>query len=145
MREKIVLFYKNHREILLYLFFGGSTTFVNWFVYALAVECAGFSINTGNVIAWIAAVIFAFITNKIFVFQSREWRLRTIFREAGSFLGARIISGLVELAGVPLLFALGLDYPLFGIRGFAAKLLVSVVIIVLNYIFSKLFVFKNRN
>jgi len=125
-----------------YLFFGGATTFVNWFVYGVAVRFAGLSITTGNLIAWIAAVIFAFVTNKIWVFESRSWQPTLVLREGGAFLGARIISGIAEIAGVPFLYRLGLDYPLLGIDGFAAKVSVSVIVIIANYIFSKLFIFR---
>jgi len=125
-----------------YLFFGGATTFVNWFVYGLMVRLAGFPIAVGNITAWVTAVIFAFITNKVWVFQSRSWRPLLVLREGSAFLGARIVSGLVELVGVPFLFQLGLNYPLFGIEGFAAKVIVSIIVVILNYIFSKLFIFR---
>ena len=140
--KKILLLYKAHSEVINYLFFGGATTFVNWCVYGLAVRLAGFSITIGNVIAWIMAVIFAFVTNKTLVFQSRSWRPLLVLREGSAFLGARIVSGIVEITGVPFLYRAGLDYPLLGIEGFAAKVTVSVIVIVLNYIFSKLFIFR---
>jgi uncharacterized membrane protein YfhO/putative flippase GtrA len=137
-----LFWYKVHREAVNYLFVGGATTFVNWCVYGLVVRLAGYSVTAGSVIAWIAALVFAFITNKIWVFESRAWQPLLVLREGSAFLGARIISGLVEIIGVPFLYILGLDYPLLGTEGFAAKVSVSVIVIVLNYIFSKLFVFR---
>jgi len=131
-------------EMANYLFFGAATTFVNWCVYGLAVRFAGFSITVGNVIAWVVAVVFAFITNKIWVFESRSWQPLLVLREGSAFLGARILSGFVEIVGVPLLYRIGLDYPFFGIEGFAAKVVVSVIVIVLNYIFSKLIIFRRE-
>ena len=140
----LIVWKKVPREMVNYLFFGAATTFVNWCVYGLVVRFAGFSITAGNVIAWIAAVVFAFITNKIWVFESRSWQPLLVLREGSAFLGARILSGLVEIAGVPLLYRIGLDYPLLGIEGFAAKVFVSVIVIVLNYCFSKLIIFRRE-
>ena len=128
--------------MLNYIFFGVGTTFVNWCVYGLAVRFAGFQITTGNIIAWIAGVIFAFITNKIWVFESRSWKLLLVLREGSAFLGARIVSGIAEITGVPLLYHIGLDYPLLGIEGFTAKIAVGIIVIILNYIFSKMFIFR---
>jgi uncharacterized membrane protein YfhO/putative flippase GtrA len=138
----LIVWKKIPREMVFYLFFGAATTFINWCVYGLAVRFAGFSITAGNVIAWVAAVVFAFITNKIWVFQSRSWQPPVLLREGSAFLGARIFSGLVEIAGVPILYRIGLNYPLLGIEGFAAKVVVSVIVIVLNYFFSKLIIFR---
>ena len=132
------------REMVNYLFFGAATTFVNWSVYGLAVRFAGFSVTVGNVIAWVVAVVFAFMTNKIWVFESRSWQPLLVLREGSTFLGARIFSGFVEIAGVPLLYRIGLNYPLLGIEGFTAKVVVSVIVIVMNYIFSKLIIFRRE-
>ena len=140
----LIVWKKIPGEMVYYLFFGAATTFVNWCVYGLAVRFAGFSITAGNVIAWVAAVVFAFITNKIWVFRSRSWQPLLLLREGSAFLGARIFSGLVEIAGVPFLYRIGLNYPLLGIEGFAAKVSVSVIVIVLNYFFSKLIIFRRE-
>ena len=142
--NKIIFLLKTHREVVSYLFFGGATTLVNLAAYALLVSLVGLSITAGNVIAWVIAVTFAFITNKIWVFQSRSWKPLLVLREGGAFLGARIITGLLEIIGVPFLFYIGLDYPLFGIEGFAAKVIVTVIVIVLNYLFSKFFIFRRK-
>jgi len=141
----LIVWNKLSRELVSYLFFGGATTFVNWCVYGLAVRYMGLSVTAGNAIAWIVAVVFAFITNKIWVFKSRSWQPLLVLREGGAFLGARIVTGLVEIAGVPLLYRIGLNYPLLGIEGFAAKVSVSVIVIILNYVFSKLVIFRREN
>ena len=140
--KKIVSVYKSHRELINYLFFGGATTFVSWCVYGLMALTQ--SIEVSNIISWLAAVAFAFFANKIWVFESRSWQLYLVLREAGSFLGARIVSGLVEIFGMPFLYYIGLNYPLLGIEGFAAKAVISVIIVILNYIFSKLIVFNHK-
>ena len=150
MIKKIFSVYKNHREIINYLFFGGATTFVSWGVYGLMIlitarsMTVSQSINLSNIISWAAAVTFAFFANKLWVFESRSWKLYLLLREAGSFLGTRILSGLIEIFGVPVLFYIGLDYPLLGIEGFAAKVLISVIVVLLNYIFGKFIVFTKK-
>ena len=132
---------KFSREIISYLFFGVATTLVNWVIYAFAVQIVRLPMAAGNVIAWVFAVMFAFVTNKMWVFQSRSWKPALVLSEAGLFLNARIVTGLIEIIGVPLLFYIGLNYPLLGIEGFAAKMAISVIVVALNYIFSKMFIF----
>ena len=135
---------KRQQEIISYLFFGGLTTLVNFGVYIFFVNLIGLGITVSNAIAWVAAVLFAFVTNKLWVFHSKSWMAKQVLREAGSFLGARITTGLLDMIGVPLLFNIGLRYPLFGIEGFTAKLIIAVLVIILNYVFSKVFVFRSR-
>ena len=132
------------REAAAYLFFGFASTAVNWAVYILAVQLAGFSVPLGNSLAWVAAVTFAFVTNKMWVFRSRSWKRSLVLGEAGTFLGSRVATGIFEIASVPILFYIGLNAPLFGIQGFFAKAIVSVAVIVLNYVLSKKFVFRKR-
>lgn len=141
MIKKLFLKY---REIIMYLIFGVSTTLVNWIVYTLLVSIANTDVTPANGIAWFAAVIFAYITNKLYVFESKIWKVTVLAHEIISFFGARIASGVFEIFLPELLMKIGLDQAIFGIEGFAAKLVVSVLVIVLNYIFSKLFVFKNK-
>ena len=141
MIKKLFLKY---REIIMYLIFGVSTTLVNWIVYTLLVSIANTDVTAANAIAWFAAVIFAYITNKLYVFESKSWKVTVLAHEIISFFGARIASGVFEIFLPALLMKIGLDQAIFGIEGFAAKLVVSVLVIVLNYIFSKLFVFKNK-
>ena len=142
-KNKDVDVLKNKGEKLNYLFFGGITTLINWIVYSLSVEVIGFSVSISNVIAWILAVTFAFIANKMWVFKNRDWKPSVLLTQGGTFLSARIATGVIELLGVPLLFFAGLTRSILGIEGFAAKLVVSVLIIILNYILSKKFVFKS--
>ena len=142
--KKIKELYEAHQEIISYLFFGVATTVINWIAYALLVGMMGMAITPGNILSWIVAVIFAFVTNKLWVFRSRSWAWPLWLKEAAAFFGGRVFSGLVELFGLPLLIKLGLDQPLFGIEGFAAKLVVTVVVIILNYILSKFIAFRKK-
>lgn len=135
--------FKKHKEIILYLIFGVATTAVSFIVYSLLVT-AGLDMTVSNGIAWLAAVTFAFVTNKLFVFESKKTDKTTLLKEGVSFFGARIFSGIIEIFAPTALFWLGLDQPLFGIEGFVAKAIVSVGIIVLNYVLSKLIVFRKK-
>ncbi len=135
---------KKYKELLMYLVFGVLTTLVNWVVYSVLIRVFGIDMTVSNAAAWFMAVLFAFITNKIWVFESKSWEMPFVIREMFSFYGARILTGLIEIFAPSFLFWLGLDQSLFGIKGFAAKILVSVVVVILNYIFSKLLVFREK-
>ena len=136
---------KKYRELIIYIFVGGLTTIVNWAVYAACVRFFGWSITVSNIIAWIAAVAFAYVTNKVWVFRSYDWSLRFVLREASLFVGARLATGLFEIVAVPLLVRLGLDQQLFGVKGMLSKVIVSVVVTILNYVFSKLIIFRRTS
>ena len=134
--------FERYRELIIYFIVGVMTTLVNWVCYAAGVELAGWSVGFSNVIAWICAVAFAFVTNKVWVFRSYSWKPGFVLREAALFVSARLLTGVLEMAGVPLLVRLGMDQTLFGVRGMVAKVAVSVIVLVLNYVFSKLIIFK---
>lgn len=140
--EKLKALFLKYREIVSYLIFGGMTTVVSWITYALFVGGFGMPVNGGNILSWLCAVTFAYVTNKLWVFQSKSWAWPKWLKEAAAFFAGRIFSGLVEIGGLPLLVKLGLDQALFGIEGFAAKLVISVVVIILNYILSKFLAFR---
>ena len=137
-------FIKKHKEIILYIIFGVGTTLVNWVVYTLLVSVLNADITLSNLIAWVLAIIFAFVTNKIYVFESKSWQLKTAVKEGASFLASRLFSGLIEVVGPTLLITLGIKGDLFGIKGGVSKIIINVIVIVLNYAFSKLFVFKTK-
>lgn len=87
-------------------------------------------------IAWLIAVLFAFVVNKLFVFQSKSWRKDIVYKEFTLFIGARIFSGTFEILGLPFLLWLGIQQSLLGIEGLVAKIIVSVLVIVLNLNYS---------
>jgi putative flippase GtrA len=95
-----------------------------------------------NILSWVCAFLFAFITNKLWVFGSKSWKPAVCLPELGKFFSARALTGVLEIIAVPLLVSLGLNQTVLGVEGMVAKVIVSVVVVVLNYIFSKLFVFK---
>ncbi len=123
-------------DILSYLFFGGLTPLVNFLVYFPCYNYLGLSATASNVIAWAVAVAFAYLTNKPFVFQSHDWSWKTVGPELAKFVGCRIGSGLLETA------AIFLTVDLLGWNGNLMKVILAVVVVILNYIASKLLVFK---
>lgn len=130
-----------YKKLILYILFGGMTTILNWIVYAIGVKLQ-LGITISNILAWSIAVFFAFITNKLFVFESKILKIRVIFNEFIKFVGARILTGVIEIGGLPLLYYLGMNQQLFGIDGFIAKIMISIIVMVLNYVFSQVLVFK---
>lgn len=144
------MFYK-HKEIIMYLIFGVLTTVVSWGSYAIfemifkpSIVDTNVLVAVANVLSWVAAVLFAYITNKLFVFESKSFKPTTVFKEMGLFVGSRLASGALEWVGVPFLVWIGLNQTIFGIEGMLAKVLVSIIVVILNYILSKLIVFKKE-
>lgn len=138
MRELFMKFWNRYRDILLYLIFGGLTTVVNYAVYLPLYNFLGWSGSLSNVVAWVAAVIFAFVTNKPFVFRSHDWSPKVLFPELTKFVGCRVGSGILETA----IIFVAVDW-LHG-NGNIWKLVTAVLVIVLNYIGSKFLVFKDE-
>ena len=143
---------KKYKEPILYVLFGGFTTVVNFLVFYLMNRAAGeefYLVN--NIIAWLAAVIFAYITNKLWVFESKSLAVKTVFKELAEFFSARIFSLGVEEGGLWLFVdKLGFDSFSFSVFGFEvtgkliAKLVLAVIVVILNYFFSKFIIFKKN-
>lgn len=131
---------KKYRHILLYLFFGATTTAVNWCIYALTHDLLG--MTAANACAWLGAVVYAFVTNKLFVFESKSMKAGVLLAEGAKFFASRVFSGVVEVLLPTGLFAVGLNQDLFGLEGGIAKALVSVLVIVMNYVLSRFLVFS---
>ena len=136
MVQKIKNLVQKHRDILSYLFFGGLTTVVNYLVYLPCYNLLNLSAAASNAIAWAVAVAFAYLTNKPFVFRSHDWSMKTVIPELTKFVTCRIGSGLLETG---ILF---LCVDLLAWNGNVWKLITSVLVVILNYIASKLLVFK---
>lgn len=126
-----------NKETILYLVFGVVTTLVNLIVFALCSKLLKLPWEISNIIAWIIAVIVAFITNKTFVFESKDTRIKTLLWEICTFAFARVFSLLLEYA------VLYLMIDLLSVEELISKIVVNVLVIIVNYIFSKLIIFKN--
>lgn len=123
------------REVLLYLVFGGLTTLVNVLTY-FVLRLFKLEVYLSNLFAWIISVLFAFITNKLFVFESKGKTAKKNVKELVSFFGFRILSLGIDMGAMYLLLNVIESGEVF------AKIMANVIVIILNYIFSKLFVFK---
>lgn len=135
-------FLKKHREFLLYAAFGVGTVAADVGTYALTVDAVG--LRWANALGWCAAVLLAFFTNKYWVFQKRREGAAASLREFLEFVGARLLSLGVQVFGMDAMVRKGLDRPLLGIQGGWAKVLITVVVIAINYVFSKFLIFRRR-
>lgn len=132
------------REGIRYLFFGALTTIIGCVSYALLVHL-GIDINISNILSWFCGALFAFITNKWFVFKSKLLQIKILIYELGSFFGGRAFTGILTWVLFPFLYFIGIDQTLFGINGFLAKLVTAVIEILINWAFSKYIVFIKKN
>ena len=137
------------RELIVYVFFGVLTTVVNWVIYTLLTTVLGMTSypegsasyvligNAANAVAWIVSVLFAFFTNKRYVFKSEKTRENGAWKEFGLFVSARVLSYL--------LFDLGLyTLCLFFLPHQVDKILMNVLVVIFNYLASKLVIFKKK-
>lgn len=138
MAEKIKDLIRRYYDVLAYLFFGVLTTVVNYLVYLPCFNWLGLSAAVSNVIAWVVAVAFAFLTNKPFVFKSHDWSAKVLWPELTKFVGCRVGSGALETA---IMFV---TVDCLRWNGNWMKLLTNVLVVILNYIGSKLLVFRNK-
>lgn len=138
MIQKVKVLIEKYWDILSYLFFGVCTTIVNYLIYIPCYNLWGLSASVSNMVAWVVAVAFAYLTNKPFVFKSNDWSAQTVVPELTKFVGCRIGSGAAET----LILFVAVD--LLGWNGNIWKLLTQVMVVILNYIGSKLLVFRKK-
>ncbi len=130
--------WKKYRDMALYLIFGVVTTAVNVAVYHVCYAMLGVPNIPSTVIAWVLSVAVAYITNKIWVFRSPSFAPAVLWPELGKFVAARAFTGVLDLG----IMFVGVD--LLGGPGTVLKLGSNVLVVVLNYIFSKWLIFKDR-
>ncbi len=144
--------FEKYKELITYVVFGVLTTLVNFVCFWLFNKILGEKLYLlSNIIAWVISVIFAYVTNKLWVFESKSWKPSVIGREIPEFVGARVFSLLIEEGGL-WLFVDVLNFDKFGftLLGFdvtgklIAKVVLAVIVVILNYIFSKLVIFKKK-
>lgn len=132
--------FKKYREQISYVFYGVLTTAVDFITYFLIADIlfanVGYIHTPAQSAAWFVSVIFAFFTNKFRVFKSSE--KANIGREFLTFFGARALSGIFQIGG----FSLFVDVLGLSSWDMVIKLLLSVVVVVINYVLSKFLIFK---
>ena len=131
------LFFK-YKGLILYAFFGVCTTLINWGVYYLCYNILHIPNVASTVIAWLLAIAFAFITNKLWVFDSKSFQNKTLLYEIWTFLVSRIATGILDVG----IMYIAVD--VCAMNSTIWKLISNIIIIVLNYILSKLVIFKKR-
>ena len=137
MMHKIISHIKKHRDVVAYIAFGLLTTAVNYLVFLFGRETLEMSATISNIAAWIVAVLFAFLTNKPFVFKSKSWSRKVVIPEFIKFVACRIGSGIMETV------FLFVTVDCINWNGTILKLIASGFVMVLNYILGKCVAFKN--
>lgn len=133
-----VSWYNKYKEALLYLFFGVCTTLVNlitkWILLLTVIDSSNaIQLQVAIIISWIVSVLFAYVTNRKYVFESKS---KSIFKEISSFFGSRVLTLILEMV-IMYIFVTALNFNVY-----LFTIISQVLVIVLNYVFSKLFVFK---
>jgi len=144
--ELFLKYWKKYREPITYLFFGVVTTLVNFVVYFVLTHF-GMSTGVANIIAWAASVATAYVTNRLWVFESKA-KGKEALREIASFVGCRVGTGVMDeifmIAGVDWLGPMLVAPARMRIWEVGVKIFSNILVIVLNYVFSKIFIFKKR-
>lgn len=137
MIQKIKQLLHKYRELITYAIFGALTTLVNFIVYFLCKDLFHIYYITSNIIAWFVSVLFAFFTNKLYVFQKKDFSWKDTSMEFMKFAAGRVLSGAFETG------FLYVTVDFFHLGENLMKLIASIVVVIINYAYSKLFVFIN--
>jgi len=127
-----------YKDLIAYVFFGGCTTVVNIVVYWAAAHPLGMGTLPANVLAWVVAVLFAYVTNRKWVFHSQANTPREILREIVSFFACRLATGVMDWV---IMFVC---VDVLCLNDMVIKILSNILVIILNFVFSKLLVFRKR-
>lgn len=134
---------KKYKSIILYIIFGGLTTAVDWsisfllyYLWGDAIEATPILLHGANVIAWVAAVAFAYVTNRIWVFESKRSGFLPIVGEIAAFAGGRVLTLLLQEV------IMGVFCTWLGFNEYLFKVIAAVLVVILNYFISKLLVFR---
>ena len=136
--KKLADWYREHREGMRYLVFGLLTTLLNLLIFTICVRIIKIPVLISTIISWIIAVLFAYVTNKLYVFDSKVIQKKELAREIISFFYARIITLVIEIV---FLWATVIKLELNEI---IMKIIANIIVIVLNFVFSKIYIFKKE-
>lgn len=134
--NKINELFHKHYALISYLIFGGLTTLINIVTFVIFQSYLSVNYQFANIIAWFVSVVFAFVTNKLWVFGSKNTHFSGLIREILSFFGFRILSLVID----QLIMTIGVS--VLHLDASLVKLFDQIFIVLINYIFSKLFIFK---
>ncbi len=133
IKDLVLCLYGN--DVVRYIFFGGCTTLVNLVCFFIFWNICHVNLNIANVISIVVAIIFAYVVNSKYVFQDKCETLKDHIQPFGKFVSARLLTMVIEVGGVWLLVEV------MGMNGMLGKFCTQFIVLVLNYIFSKFFVF----
>ena len=133
---KISKIYIKYREVILYLVFGVLTTVVSISSYYICSEILNIHYLVSNIISWVLSVIFAYFTNRVWVFESKSKNTSDILKEMLTFVNCRLLSGVIDMATMFVLVGA------MHINDMYAKIFTQFIVVILNYVLSKLIVFK---
>ena len=132
--------YLEYKEIINYLIFGVLSTVVNFASYFIFAKLFHIDEVVSSGLSWFCAVLFAYITNKIFVFESKTETVKEFIKEMMSFFACRVLSGILCDVGT---FALMVK--VLNINDIIAKIVTQIMVVILNYVLSKLVIFKKKS
>ena len=128
-----------YKELFFYGVFGVGATVINIVSYRVLANTFGKKyFLIANIIAWILAFIFAFITNKLFVFESRSWETQIAMKEFVGFLSARLATGILDTV------LMWLFVSIISLDDTLSKIIINILVIIINHIASKFFIFKKE-
>ncbi len=140
--------FSKYREQISYIFFGGLTTLINIVVYGVCTQMLAMSTGWANALAWVLSVAFAYVTNRTWVFESRANGVRDILRECASFVSCRLGTGVLDqiimVVGVDIIGQAIIPAEFAGIWSMGLKIASNVLVIILNYVLSKLVIFRKK-
>ena len=136
--KKISQFYRTHQEGMRYLIFGALTTLVNIVAYAIFYYVFHIDNAISNVIAWILGATFAYVTNRLYVFKSKVHTKKELIKEIVYFYGCRLLTLAID-EGIMIL-----TVDKWGWNALVMKVIANIIVIILNFIFSKILIFKKK-
>ena len=136
MKKQMIKLIKKYQSIIFYGIFGVLTTIINIFTYNLCYYKFDINNTVSNIIAWIFAVSVAYLTNKVWVFDSKSWKWDVLRREIVAFVSCRLATGVMDL----IIMFICVD--ILAFHAMLMKIISNVLVIILNYVFSKLVIFK---
>ena len=130
--------YLKYKEVILYLVFGGLTTLTNIGAYALFARVFHMNLMAANGLALALSILFAYVTNKLFVFESKTHSWGAVLQEFASFMACRLATAVLDM------FLMYITVSVAGLYDSLMKVIVNIIVIVLNFVFSKLIIFKKK-